>query len=57
MTDWSPFYRLSTATLEALVRLGDAVGVDRIGDTAVRLLLLVERRRGAQACLAGVALG
>ena len=54
MTDWSPFYRVSTATLDALVRLGDTVRVDRIGDTAVRLLLLVERRHGARACLAGL---
>ncbi len=55
MTDWSPFYRLSTATLDALVRLGDTLRVDWIGDTAVRLLLLIERRHGARTCLAGVA--
>jgi glycosyltransferase involved in cell wall biosynthesis len=54
VTDWSPFYRFSTATLDALVRVGDTVRIDWIGDPAVRLLLLVERRRGARACLAGM---
>jgi glycosyltransferase involved in cell wall biosynthesis len=54
MTDWSPFYRLSTAMLDAVARLGDTLRVDRIGDTAVRLLLLIERRHGARKCLAGL---
>jgi len=47
-TDRRPVYRVATVALAGLVRIGDAVRLNRIADHAVAALVLVEKRRGAR---------
>jgi hypothetical protein len=47
-TDRGPVYRAATVALAGLVRIGDAVRLNRIADRAVAALVLVEKRRGAR---------
>ena len=46
LTDRAVFYRLATSALSGLVLAADALRIDKIGESCVRLLHRVERRRG-----------
>jgi len=52
MTDLAAVHWASAGALTLLVRAGDAIRIQPLADAAVRLLVLVERRRGARTCLA-----
>jgi glycosyltransferase involved in cell wall biosynthesis len=52
LTDFALFYKVATATLALLLRVGDVIRIKPLADPVVRLLVLTERRRGARGCLA-----
>ena len=54
MTDLRAVHWTTAAALTVLVRFGDATRIQPLADVAVRLLVLIERRRGARTCLAEI---